>query len=242
MGRYQTGTRIRTSRSCLLACHTRRVIRFDLEHPTLQLGIVLASGVQCAASDEQLIEKMLAAEALVRVDAAAFPEAVRKAVRDVLRVGGYKPTGRGKPASEYLVGAAREQGLPRVNNLVDINNLVSLATALPISIFDADQLGDDIAVRFGRPGENYQFNNSGQAMDLSGIPVVCRAATDEPVGNAVKDSMLAKVGLTTRNVTAVLYGSRQLSAGYLVQAAQQMAQLLTRFAVATDCQCDIVPQ
>jgi len=118
------------------------VIRFDLEHATLQLGFVRASGVQCAPSDEPLIEKMLAAEALVRVDAAAFPEAVRKAVRDVLRVGGYKPTGRGKPASEYLVDAAREQGLPRVNNLVDINNLVSLMTALPISIFDTDRLGD----------------------------------------------------------------------------------------------------
>jgi DNA/RNA-binding domain of Phe-tRNA-synthetase-like protein len=218
------------------------VIRFDLEHATLQLGIVLASGVKCAPSDELLIEKLLAAEALVRVDASAFPEAVRKAVRDVLRVGGYKPTGRGKPASEYLVGAAREQGLPRVNNLVDINNLVSLMTALPISIFDADQLNDDIAVRFGRSGENYQFNSSGQVMDLSGIPVVCRAATDEPVGNAVKDSMLAKVGPTTRNVTAVLYGSRQLTAGYLAQATQQMAQLLTQSASATDCRCLVLPE
>ena len=218
------------------------MIRFDLEHATLQLGIVLASGVQCAPSDEQLIEQMLAAEALVRIDASAFPETVRKAIRDVLRVGGYKPTGRGKPASEYLVGAAREQGLPRVNNLVDINNLVSLMTALPISIFDADQLGDNIVIRFGRSAESYQFNSSGQIMDLTGIPVVCRAATDESVGNAVKDSMLAKVGPTTRNVTAVLYGSRQLPAGYLVQATQQMAQLLTRFAVASDCQCEIVPQ
>ena len=218
------------------------MIRFDLEHATLQLGIVLAAGVQCAASAEQLLEQMLAAEALVRVDASAFPEPVRKAVRDVLRVGGYKPTGRGKPASEYLVGAARERVLPRVNNLVDINNLVSLMTALPISIFDADQLGDDLVVRFGRAGENYQFNSAGQVMDLSGIPVVCRAATDEPVGNAVKDSMLAKVGSSTRNVTAVLYGSTQLTAGYLAQATQQMAQLLTQFAAATDCRCLVMPE
>lgn len=218
------------------------MIRFDLEHPTLQLGVVVATGVQCAPSDELLIEKILAAEALVRVDAAAFPEPVRKAVRDMLRVGGYKPTGRGKPASEYLVGTAREMGLPRVNNLVDINNLVSLVTALPISIFDADHLGGEIAVRFGRLGESYQFNSSGQAMDLGGIPVVCRSATDEPVGNAVKDSMLAKVDANTRNVTAVLYGSRQLPPGHLAQAARQMAQLLTRYAAATDCQCVIVPE
>ncbi len=33
-------------------------------------------------------------------------DAVRSAVRDLLRHGGYKPTGRGKPASEYLIRAA----------------------------------------------------------------------------------------------------------------------------------------
>ena len=33
-------------------------------------------------------------------------EQVRQDVRDLLRHGGYKPTGRGKPASEYLVRAA----------------------------------------------------------------------------------------------------------------------------------------
>ncbi|MBL8945926.1 MAG: hypothetical protein JNK45_22370, partial [Myxococcales bacterium] len=32
-------------------------------------------------------------------------EAVRTAVRKLLRHGGYKPSGRGKPASEYLLGA-----------------------------------------------------------------------------------------------------------------------------------------
>ncbi len=36
----------------------------------------------------------------------AREEETRRAVRDLLRHGGYKPTGRGKPASEYLVRAA----------------------------------------------------------------------------------------------------------------------------------------
>lgn len=47
--------------------------------------------------------------ALLNVAAAAplqRQENVRSAVRDMLRHGGYKPTGRGKPASEHLVRAA----------------------------------------------------------------------------------------------------------------------------------------
>lgn len=167
-----------------------------------------------------------------RHDPLAFPESVRSAIRDVLRVGGYKPSGRGKPASEFLYAAACERGLPVVNNLVDINNLASLVTGLPISMFDADKLATPALVRFGRPGESYIFNVSGQSMDVAGIPVICRAASDEPVGNAVKDSMLAKVGPATSNVLAVVYGSNKLDEALLERAARELQALLAQFASA----------
>ena len=38
--------------------------------------------------------------------------ALKAAVRDLLRFGAYKPTGRGKPASEYLLNAAAEGTVP----------------------------------------------------------------------------------------------------------------------------------
>jgi DNA/RNA-binding domain of Phe-tRNA-synthetase-like protein len=121
-----------------------------------------------------------------------------------------------------------------VNNLVDINNLVSLVTALPISMFDADRLGVPAVVRFGRAGERTVFNVSGQSMDVAGIPVICRAASDEPVGNAVKDSMLAKVGPETRNVLAVIYGSSKLGDVPLETAARELQALLAEFASAQE--------
>ena len=216
-------------------------MHFKLEHPTLRLALVTADGVECAASSEDLLELMRRAEQSVRADASAFPEAVRAEMRNVLRVGGYKPTGRGKPASEFLLRIARDEGLPRVNNLVDINNLVSLKTALPISILDRRRLGGELSIRFGRPGEKYVFNHSGQEMDIGGIPVVCGDASDQPVGNAVRDSMLAKVGAETREVLAVIYGSRQLPSGHLESAAQQLATLLETFAAATRCETSFVP-
>ena len=217
------------------------MIRFDVAHPTLKLAVVFAQGVRCEPSQEELIARMQSAEARLRVDSSLFSEDVRAAIRNVLRTGGYKPTGRGKPASEFLLGVATAQGLPRVNNLVDINNLVSVTTALPISMFDADHLGIPASVRLGRVGEAYVFNASGQTMDIAGIPVICRSASDEPVGNAVKDSMLAKVGPDTRAVLAVIYGCTALTPGYLEAAASELVKLLKKHAAAQVADVAVLP-
>src|SRR5687767_9011765 len=60
----------------------------------------------------------------------ARAEALRQSVRDLLRSGGYKPTGRSKPASEYLVRAAEQGALRSINAAVDVCNAVSLASGI----------------------------------------------------------------------------------------------------------------
>jgi DNA/RNA-binding domain of Phe-tRNA-synthetase-like protein len=200
------------------------MVRFDLTHPTLRLGLVHAGAVRFAPAGDALHAELEAAEARAREDEAAYPEHVRATMRDVLRVGGYKPTGRGKPASELLLAMAQKEGLPRIGNLVEINNLASLESAFPISIFDLDLLGEGPLVRFGRAGESYVFNNAGHAMDLAGLPVVCRAS-GEPVGNAVRDSMLTKVRASTQRVLVVLWGARSLTTE-LSAACERVASLL----------------
>ena len=67
--------------------------------------------------------------ALLRLDTdapLAPDDETRKTVRDVFRHGGYKPTGRGKPASEYLVRAAGEGKLSSINPAVNLCNVASL--------------------------------------------------------------------------------------------------------------------
>src|SRR4051812_36318143 len=46
-------------------------------------------------------------------------DTVREAVRNLLRHGGFKPTGRSKPASEYLLKAVRDKQLASINLAVD---------------------------------------------------------------------------------------------------------------------------
>src|SRR3984893_1939628 len=63
--------------------------------------------------------------ALLTPDAAApfrADDAVREAVRALLRHGGFKPTGRSKPASEYLLKAVRERLLSPIHLGVGVCN------------------------------------------------------------------------------------------------------------------------
>ena len=71
---------------------------------------------------------------------------VKAAVRKLLRHGGFKPSGRNKPASEYLIKAADNGFLSSINLLVDVCNVVSLHSGLPISVVDTDRTEGDLAI------------------------------------------------------------------------------------------------
>ena len=60
-------------------------------------------------------------------------------VRDLLRQGGFKPSGRSKPASEYLLAAQAGGHLGPINPAVDACNIASLHSGLPISVVDLDR-------------------------------------------------------------------------------------------------------
>jgi len=144
---------------------------------------------------------------LLRIDAPAQvhrSEALRTAVRDMLRHGGYKPTGRGKPASEYLVRAAEEGGLRSINTAVDACNVVSLHSGFPISVIDLDTAQPPLHIAIAAPGTSYVFNPAGQEIDVSGL--VCLHDAAGPCGNAVKDAQRTKTSDRTVRTLSVLWG------------------------------------
>src|SRR5262245_50196377 len=107
------------------------------------LGIVVASNVGAAGASAELNRQL---DACIQQRATPLEpalEARRVACREMLRNGSYKPTGRAKPASEYLLKAASEGNFPRINALVDANNWVSLQELVPISLWDLDLAGTE---------------------------------------------------------------------------------------------------
>jgi DNA/RNA-binding domain of Phe-tRNA-synthetase-like protein len=150
-------------------------------------------------------------------------EGVCAAVRDLLRHGGYKPTGRGKPSSEYLIRAVSEGALGSINAAVDTGNAVSLHSGLPVSVIDLDRARPPLRVAVAPAGASYVFNASGQVIDLGGL--ICLGDTDGPCANGVKDAQRTKTSAATTRTLSVLWGTRALP-GRTAEAAAWYQHLL----------------
>lgn len=149
--------------------------------------------------------------ALLKLDAPApfrSDEAVRDAVRQLLRYGGFKPAGRSKPASEYLLKAVGDGTLGSINAAVDVCNIVSLHSGLPISVVDLAKAQPPFRVAVQPAGASYVFNASGQSIDLAGL--LCLEDVAGPCGNAVKDAQRTKTDAATRETLTVIWGVNTL--------------------------------
>jgi DNA/RNA-binding domain of Phe-tRNA-synthetase-like protein len=172
-------------------------------------------------------------KALLSLQAAAplsSSDAVRDAVRNLLRHGGFKPTGRSKPASEYLLRAVGESQLSSINVAVDICNIVSLHSGLPISVVDLDKALPPYRVGIAPAGSSYVFNASGQTIDLGGL--LCLFDAEGPCGSAVKDAQRTKTGESTKKTLSLIWGTTALP-GRAAQAETWYCELLQQQGAAT---------
>src|SRR5271154_2309721 len=137
-------------------------------HPLLDLH-AFATTFPRPLSDMPTPPEILALLALPADAPLKSDDSVREAVRILLRHGGFKPSGRSKPASEYLIRAVSDGALTSINAAVDVCNIVSLHSGLPISVVDLAKAKPPFRAAVAPAGSTYVFNASGQAIDLEGL-------------------------------------------------------------------------
>lgn len=206
-------------------------------HPLLELGwlsITFEAPLGAAPTPAWLGELLGdRASAPLRSD-----DSVRTAVRDLLRHGGFKPTGRSKPSSEYLLRAAADGSLQPINAAVDLGNAVSLHSGLPISVVDLDALTPVLRVALAPAGARYVFNRSGQEIDVGGLP--CLIDAEGPCANAVKDAQRTKTGTDTTRTLVLVWGTSALP-GRTAQALAWLRELVGRTGAGVDSGAVVPP-
>ena len=192
-------------------------------HPLLDLGVFETRFEGGLETPEFVFEAMREAAA------ASSNDAVRDAVRAMLRHGGYKPAGRGKPASEYLRRAGAEDKLPRINLAVDACNAASLFGELPISVVDLDRATPPLRVGIA-DDVSYVFNSAGQEIRVRGL--LCLHDAEGPCANAVKDAMRTKTRAETRRTLSLVWGTNAI-AGRTAATVAWYRELLERAGAVT---------
>lgn len=195
--------------------------------PQLVLGCIRATVRTEPGSDALWAEMCRAAD-----EAAASPEepSARPAIaatRELYRRLGKDPSRyRGSP--EALLRRARSgKSLYRIHNVVDVINLVSLRTLLPIGLYDASGLRPPLVLRRGAPGEAYDGIGKDQ-LNLDGLPVLADAAG--PFGSPTSDSRRTMVTDATAEVLAVVFGVTGRTE--LETAMEMLSALLRRHCAA----------
>ena len=191
------------------------------EHPLLELESFEA---EFSTPIGELVSPDSCADLLTGTAENVRDDETKAAVRRMLRHGGYRPAGRGKPASEFLVQASEKGILSAINPPVDACNIASLWGGLPISVVDADLASGSLSVSIPPEGSSYVFNASGQEITLTGL--LCLHDEVGPCANAVKDSQRTKTHPGTTRVLAVVWGTSELP-GRASEVADRFRGLLT---------------
>ena len=212
----------------------------------LAVGLVDAKGVKIADPTEELRKYCVEQVQDVGQAGTTGGDERRDAVRRLLRHGGFKPAGRNKPAQEYLLRTASDpSAFPAILNAVDVLNIVSLKSGLPISLVALARVNSPLQVRYGRTGERFVFNRSGQELNLAGLICLCgRDAVDVlPAGTPVKDAMHAKVTEDDHHVLACIYAPRSaVSNDELQRWTTELGEGFERWCGATEVHTMLEPE
>jgi DNA/RNA-binding domain of Phe-tRNA-synthetase-like protein len=195
--------------------------------PGAALGLLTAQVVP-SDTEDRLIEEMRSLESAILQ--LAEPRALLESSKILATRGGYRALGkdpaRYRGSAEALLRRLLSgKGFPQINTVVDVINLVSVESRLPIGLYDLAQVQGDIVFRAGRAGETYKGIGK-YDLNLEGLPVFSDEAG--PHGSPTSDSERTMVTSATTSVAAIVvsFGGTE----GLDSASERLAALLQKYA------------
>src|SRR5216683_4631793 len=199
--------------------------------PRTALGCLTAR-VQAGASPVMLLGEMNQRE--LEIQELPFPrgvlespqiETVRKAYKSL----GKDPARYRGSAEALLRRIVAGKGFPQINVVVDVINLVSVESRLPIGLYDLAHVTGEIIFRAGRAGETYKGIGKFD-LNLEGLPIFCDAAG--PHGSPTSDSERTMVTAETTRVLAIIVSFEGPES--LARWTQRLGALLQQYAIGAD--------
>ena len=158
-----------------------------------------------------------------------------EAMRSVYKTLGKDPS-RYRGSAEALVRRVLSgKGLYQINNIVDINNLVSLESFLPLGSYDLEQISGAVELRIGAAGEIYKGIGK-EEINIASLPVFADA--NGPFGSPTSDSERAMVRLESQRILMVVFSFA--GPDPLEPWISRCKELLTKYAGAGELESCVV--
>ncbi len=205
--------------------------------PRTALACITAR-VEAGASPEALLKEMKARE--TEIQRLPFPRGVLaspqvEATRLAYKALGKDPSRYRGSAEALLRRMVAGKGFPQVNSVVDVINLVSVESRLPVGLYDLAHVTGEIVFRAGQAGETYKGIGK-YDLNLEGLPLFADYAG--PHGSATSDSERTMVTGATKHVLAIIISFGGIEG--LERWAQRMSELLTQHAAGQDLEIQII--
>ncbi len=204
--------------------------------PRTALGCVTAQVRAGESPTAPLGEMKAREEEILRLP---YSRAVLESPQIVATRAGYKALGKDPAryrgsAEALLRRVIAGKGLPQINAVVDVINLVSVESRLPIGLYDLAHVSGDIVFRAGRAGETYKGIGK-YDLNLEGLPLFADALG--PHGSPTSDSERTMVTSATTQVLAIIVSFG--GSDGLERWMQRLKELFQNYAAGKEIQITI---
>lgn len=158
-----------------------------------------------------------------------------KDTRTAYRSLGKSPTAYRNAAEAMLRRIVKGNGLYHINNVVEINNLISVTTGYSVGSYDTDCLSGTVEWKRAPDGENYKGIGK-DVLNIEHLPTLY----DElgAFGNPTSDSHRAMISMESHRISSIVYsfsGKDQFDT-----IASQYKEWLTAFCSVEKCDVEII--
>lgn len=120
-----------------------------------------------------------------------------KQARDGYKILGKDPSRYRLACESLLRRLVKGFGLYRINNVVDVGNMLSIELHRSTAVLDLDKLKGDIHIRLGRENDEYYGIGRGQ-INVSNIPIYVDEIS--PFGSTTSDTDRTKITENTKSI------------------------------------------
>lgn len=210
-------------------------------------GVVTVEGITNGPASAELLELFAAEQSAVRGrvgDGSLAELGSIAAWRRTFSGFGVEPTKYRNAAESLLRRLTKKGDVPTISTVVDIGNLVSIRYGLPVAVFDADQIGGALTVRFATGDEPFDDLGNTEA----DRPVPGEVVFVDGLGRVAarrwcwRQSRASAANAETTRTLITVEAQHEAPRDEVTAAAADLAGLLARFATASTPAVVVLPE